>query len=170
MIKKRMLNILPANAMGNIFLTTSLITVFLGAATVAKAMSHEGSEPRIISMNGNDQMKFDITEIDVTAGEKIKIVLKNIGKIPKIGMAHNFVLLKSGVDAQQFSMAAIMARDNEYIPKDRENEIIVYSGLAGPDETVTVEFTAPETPGKYDYVCTFPGHYLAGMKGVLIVK
>ena len=54
--------------------------------------------------------------------------------------------------------------------EDREKEIIAYTGMAGPDETVTVEFTAPETPGKYDYICTFPGHYLAGMKGVLIIN
>ena len=52
---------------------------------------------------------------------------------------------------------------------DREKEIIAYTGMAGPDETVTVEFTVPEIPGKYEYICTFPGHYLAGMKGILII-
>ena len=153
-----------------LFLIVSLITALFGAATGCEASGDSASEPRIISITGNDQMKYDITEIEVTAGEKIKIVLKNIGKIPKAGMAHNFVLLKSGVDAQQFSMKAIMARENEYIPNDRINEIIAYSGMAGPDETVIVEFTAPEAPGKYDYLCTFPGHFLAGMKGVLIVN
>ena len=147
-----------------------LLAVLLGTVSVGEAAHHLDSEPRIISITGNDQMKFDITEIEVKAGEKIKIVLKNIGKIPKMGMAHNFVLLNSGVDAQNFSMAAIMARESEYIPKDREKDIIAYTGMAGPDETVTVEFTAPETSGKYDYVCTFPGHYLSGMKGVLIVN
>ncbi len=151
-------------------LIVSLIAVLLGTVTAGEAAHHLASEPRIISITGNDQMKFDITEIEVKAGEKIKIVLKNIGKIPKMGMAHNFVLLNSGVDAQNFSMAAIMARESEYIPKDREKDIIAYTGMAGPDETVTVEFTAPETSGKYDYVCTFPGHYLSGMKGVLIVN
>jgi len=151
-------------------LIVSLIALLLGTVTVGEAAHHFASEPRIISITGNDQMKFNITEIEVKAGEKIKIVLKNIGKIPKMGMAHNFVILHSGVDVHNFSMAAIMARESEYIPKDREKEIIAYTGMAGPDETVTVEFTAPETPGKYDYICTFPGHYLAGMKGVLIIN
>ena len=84
-------------------------------------------------------------------------------------MEHNFVLINSSVDAKNFSMAAIMARENEYIPIDREKEIIAYTGMAGPYETVTVEFTVPEIPGKYEYICTFPGHYLAGMKGILII-
>jgi plastocyanin len=42
--------------------------------------------------------------------------------------------------------------------------------MAGPGETVQVTFTAPSKPGKYPYLCTFSGHYQAGMKGVLIVK
>ena len=147
----------------------NLIVVLLGTVTILEGGHHLTSEARIISITGNDQMKFDITEIEVKAGEKIKIILKNIGKIPKMGMAHNFVLLNSSVDAKNFSMAAIMARENEYIPIDREKEIIAYTGMAGPDETVTVEFTVPEIPGKYEYICTFPGHYLAGMKGILII-
>jgi azurin len=179
MIRNRNRNkITPEKALKNVMfkgnwkwgLIVSLIVALLGTVTAGEATHHLDSEPRVIAITGNDQMKFDITEIEVKAGEKIKLILKNIGKIPKMGMAHNFVLLKSGVDAQNFSMAAIMARESEYIPKDREKEIIAYTGMAGPDETVTVEFTAPETPGKYDYVCTFPGHYLAGMKGVLIVN
>ena len=102
----------------------NLIVVLLGTVTILEGAHHLTSEARIISITGNDQMKFDITEIEVKAGEKIKIILKNVGKIPKMGMAHNFVLLNSSVDAKNFSMAAIMARENEYIPIDREKEII----------------------------------------------
>jgi len=28
----------------------------------------------------------------------------------------------------------------------------------------------PAAPGSYPYVCTFPGHFVAGMKGNLVVK
>ena len=44
------------------------------------------------------------------------------------------------------------------------------STLAGGGETVKVTFNAPKEPGEYLYLCTFPGHYLAGMKGLLVVK
>ena len=33
---------------------------------------------------------------------------------------------------------------------------------------VEQEFTAPEQPGRYPFLCTFPGHWRV-MKGVLIV-
>ena len=42
--------------------------------------------------------------------------------------------------------------------------------LAGNGETVEVTFDAPKTAGRYDFVCSFPGHYLAGMRGVLVVN
>jgi uncharacterized cupredoxin-like copper-binding protein len=33
-----------------------------------------------------------------------------------------------------------------------------------------VKFTAPQAPGEYPFICTFPGHYAIGMKGVLVVR
>jgi uncharacterized cupredoxin-like copper-binding protein len=42
--------------------------------------------------------------------------------------------------------------------------------LAGPGETVVVTFKVPAKAGSYPYMCTFPGHYAAGMKGDLVVK
>ena len=39
-----------------------------------------------------------------------------------------------------------------------------------PGESVEVTFTAPDTPGDRPYICTFPGHYVGGMKGTLIVE
>jgi len=47
--------------------------------------------------------------------------------------------------------------------------VIASTKMLGPGETATVTFTAP-APGVYDYICTFPGHALAGMRGTLTVK
>ena len=33
-----------------------------------------------------------------------------------------------------------------------------------------VTFIVPEVPGEYPFLCTFAGHYQAGMKGTLTVK
>ena len=63
-----------------------------------------------------------------------------------------------------------MAKSNDYIAPDYKDQIIAASGLAGGGETVTVTFTVPDEPGSYPYVCSFPGHYYAGMKGVLVVE
>ena len=51
-------------------------------------------------------MKYDVTEITAKPGEKLRVVLKAAGSMPKIAMAHNFVLLKSGVSPQDVSTAA----------------------------------------------------------------
>jgi uncharacterized cupredoxin-like copper-binding protein len=38
-----------------------------------------------------------------------------------------------------------------------------------PGKSGTYTFTAPSQPGEYQVVCGFPGHYLAGMVGKLVV-
>ena len=51
----------------------------------------------------------------------------------------------------------------------QKDRIVAATKLLGPNERDTVTFTAPTTPGRYDFFCTFPGHYQVGMRGVLIV-
>jgi uncharacterized cupredoxin-like copper-binding protein len=51
-----------------------------------------------------------------------------------------------------------------------KNQVLVSTTLAGGGETVSAEFVAPARPGKYTFICTFPGHFNAGMQGVLVVK
>ena len=42
--------------------------------------------------------------------------------------------------------------------------------MAGAGDTVQMTFTAPKAPGRYDFVCSFPGPFAGGMRGVLVVK
>ncbi|HTV03015.1 MAG TPA: plastocyanin/azurin family copper-binding protein, partial [Luteitalea sp.] len=114
-------------------------------------------------------MKFAPAIIRVKAGETVKVSLKAVGALPKMAMAHNFVLLKAGTDATAVATAAATARDTAYIPAKFKAQIIASSGLAGGGETVEVEFTAPAA-GKYQFICTFPGHFQAGMVGQLVVE
>jgi azurin len=48
-------------------------------------------------------------------------------------------------------------------------DVIAHTGLVGPGETVEVTFKAPAA-GTYTFLCSFPGHFAAGMKGTLVVK
>ena len=124
----------------------------------------------IIEITGNDQMKYNVSSFEVTAGQEVTIVLKNIGKLPKVAMAHNVVVVTIGTDVMQFAMAGIAAKDNDYISPGMQDKVIAKTSLAGPGETVKVTFTAPSEPGRYPYLCTFPGHLMAGMKGLMTVK
>ena len=125
---------------------------------------------RTIEIKGTDQMKFDVTEIDAVPGETIRIVFTTVSKLPKMAMAHNVVILKKDADVEAFANASAMARDNDYIAPDKEDQIIAATPLAGGGETVEVTFTVPEETGEYEYICSFPGHFLGGMKGTLNVE
>jgi azurin len=100
----------------------------------------------------------------------LRVSLRTVGSMPKLAMAHNFVLLKKGVDAQAVVSASAMARATDFFAPAQRANVLSVTRLAGAGETVEAEVAAPAAPGRYVFICTFPGHYQGGMKGVLIVK
>ncbi len=114
-------------------------------------------------------MKFDVVKIEAKAGTELTIQLDNVGKLPKNAMGHNLVVLAKAANAAQFANAAMTARDNEYIPKAMADKILAHTKLLGPGETDSITFTVPAEAGEYVYLCSFPAHFMAGMKGVLVV-
>ena len=119
-----------------------------------------------IILNSDDLMRFDKNMLLVQSGQKITLTLNHIGKMDKLIMGHNFVLLKKDVDVAAFAEKAVLAKNNEYIPEGEE--VIVYTKLLGGGESDTITFDAPEK-GYYTFLCTFPGHW-GLMKGKLVVK
>src|SRR5690554_6884206 len=122
----------------------------------------------VVTIDGNDQMKFNKSEIRVKTGQKVRLTLKHVGTMDIKVMGHNWVLLAEGADVAAIGQAAVEAADNDYIPGDMEDQIIVYTKMLGGGESDTIEFEAP-TPGTYTFMCTFPGHY-ALMQGKVIVE
>jgi azurin len=141
-----------------------------GAAKGKPAAAAAKGEPRTVELTGTEQMKFDKSSITARPGEKLRIVLKAVGTMPKTIMAHNFVLPKPGASPLEINNAAFNARATDFIPESMKDKILAYTPLAGAGETVEVTFTAPAKPGSYPYLCTFPGHFAMGMKGTLLVK
>lgn len=128
------------------------------------------ADSKKITITGNDTMQFDLKSFEVKAGEKVELTFKNVGKIPKIAMGHNLVVLKKGISAVAFGQKAMGAGANatNALPDSVKGDTIAATKLLGPDETETISFTAPEA-GDYEYVCTFPGHF-ALMRGTMKVK
>ena len=110
-------------------------------------------------------------EFSVPAGKKVELEFKNVGKLPKIAMGHNLVILKEGVSALSFSAKVLQAGGNatNALPESVMEEVLAHTKLLGPGESETITFTAPEKAGAYQFVCTFPGHY-AMMRGIMNVK
>ena len=54
-----------------------------------------------------------------------------------------------------------------YIPES--NKILHATPLVQPRRTAELIFIAPGEPGRYPFICTFPGHWRL-MRGVLVVN
>jgi azurin len=125
----------------------------------------------VLTLTANDTMKYSTTHLEAPAGATVRVTLTNTGTTPKAAMGHNFVLLKQGVNVEEFDAAATAAGPQaDYIPAAKASDIIAHTKLLGPKEKGEVTFTAPTTPGEYTYICTFPAHVQQGMRGVLVVK
>jgi azurin len=124
---------------------------------------------RTVEIAAGDDMKYTVTNIPAKAGETLHIKLVSKGTLPKIAMAHNVVVLKAAAKQDAFVNAAAQARATDFIPADMKDQVLGASTLAGPGETVDVTVKIPAA-GTYPYVCTFPGHFAAGMKGTIVAK
>jgi azurin len=144
----------------------------LGALALVAISTLEAGQaaPRTVPIDVGDNMKFSVTAISATPGEQLKVVLKDVGQMPKVAMGHNFVLLKKAANPKDFVDKSSAARDTEFIAASVKDQVIASTRLVGPGETAEVVFAAPKQPGAYTFLCSFPGHYAMGMKGTLTVK
>ncbi len=117
----------------------------------------------------NEEWYYLLTGINAEPGEELNVKLTTISQLPPSAMSHNWLLLTQDADVEAFNTASIKAKDNDYVASDMEEMVIENTGMLGGGESATVSFSAPEETGDYPYLCTFPGHYLAGMEGILSV-
>jgi plastocyanin len=113
-----------------------------------------------------NEWQFAPAEVTVAAGDDIALTFTNNAKNGK----HNWVLVRGGDDvaAQVNTRGADAGEASGYIPT--HPSIIAHTaGLIAGRASETMTFAAL-TPGAYTYLCTVPGHYDEGMRGVLTVK
>jgi azurin len=148
-----------------------LLVVLAAALFVARPLAQAPAAARVVEIEATEQMKFNVVALTAKPGETLKVRLKAVGTMPKMAMSHNFVLLQAGADAMAFANESAMAGPAaNYIAAAKKAQVIASTALAGGGETVEVTFKAPAKAGAYTYLCSFPGHFAAGMKGVLTVK
>jgi azurin len=148
----------------------ALVLALSWALTLSLGTGMSSAAGRAIAITAGDDMKFSVTAITAKPGEELTVTLKATGSMPRVAMAHNFVLLKPGVDATAFVNAGASASTTDFIAPANKAQVLASTKLVGNGETVEVTFKAPAKPGTYTYLCTFPGHFVSGMKGVLTVK
>ncbi|MDF1860531.1 MAG: plastocyanin/azurin family copper-binding protein [Verrucomicrobiales bacterium] len=127
----------------------------------------QGKPGRKIDIEMVSGLQFSPTEVKVKAGEKISIHLYNSDSIP-----HNWLLAKPRT-FQTVGMASSMmlsdplAAARHYAPET--DDVLHYSPMLYHRNRFALHLTAPEEPGRYPFMCTFPGHW-AVMKGEMVVE
>jgi azurin len=61
----------------------------------------------------------------------------------------------------------IIAVARRYIP--RTDDVLAFTDIAEPQSQSVIYFRAPQTTGRYPYLCTFPGHWMV-MNGEMVVE
>lgn len=148
-----------------------LIALLFTACGEKKTTPHSVEQEPVSSLTieGNDRMRFLPDRFTVRAGEEITLTLRNVGTMPKATMGHNLAILEMGVAPISFATAAVRHPDKAYVAPEYADRVIVASEVLGPGESEVLTFTAPAVPGDYPFVCSFPGHTQAGMKGIMTV-
>lgn len=139
----------------------------LGARNSTQAQFDAQTDLVHVQTDCTEQMTFTLTEIKAKAGQPIKLDLINSS-----ATAHNLVIVKPGSEQKVGMAANEMAKSMDgykkhFVPK--MSEVLFKTPLVQPNSSYALRFRAPEKPGKYPYICTFPGHWII-MRGMLIVE
>jgi len=115
----------------------------------------------------DQKMAYDKIMLTAQAGQMVEIVLNNKDQMP-----HNLVVIKAG-SLKAFGqiidsfLKTPDAAEFDYVPRSRY--VLGSTKMLNPGEIGSVIFKLPETPGRYPFICTFPGHWRL-MQGVIIVN
>lgn len=117
-----------------------------------------------ISIKPVPNLKFNLSEITVKAGSKVKLTFNNTDD-----MLHNVVITAPGAADEVGQAALNLGLDGEkmsFVPNS--SKVLFHTSLLQPNKSESIYFTAPEKSGEYPYVCTYPGHYIV-MRGIMKV-
>lgn len=122
---------------------------------------------RSVELQTGHGLSFAPNAVQVSAGEPLKVTLKNGDVVP-----HNWVLIDSGkLDAVGASADKLVstpdAARHSYVPSGAG--VIAHTNVVNPGSEFTIYFQAPAKRGRYSFICTFPGHWKA-MQGTLVVE
>jgi azurin/glucose/arabinose dehydrogenase len=135
------------------------------AAEWSKAHEADSSALKIQAVP--NLMQFAPKELRVKAGAPVRIIFEN----PDL-MQHNLVLVARGADEEVGMLADQMAvrpdaMSKQFIPESPK--VLYATPLVNPTGRAELKFNAPAEPGRYPFLCTFPGHWRV-MRGTLFVE
>ena len=129
----------------------------------------QAQDVKVVEIQVGDNMRFTPSVIDAHPGQRMRVILKPVGKIQ--ALAHSFVLLRKGTAPKDFvDRTSEATKETGVILPAMMDQVIAATPPVKPGDVGEVAFETPTQPGEYIFVCPFPGHFNLGMKGRLIVK
>ena len=113
-----------------------------------------------------EEMRYDVPYFAVEAGRPVQIVLVNHDVMP-----HNLVVGRPGT-LKQIAADGLATgpgggwKGLPYVPET--SDVLAATKMVNADAQDRITFDAPDVPGEYPYVCTFPQHWYR-MYGVMVV-
>ena len=138
---------------------------FLPKSNTEAVFAQNHNDTIRVTLNTVSGLQYDLVRFTVKPGAKVKVVLTN-----KDDMSHNLVFTKPGKRDSVVHAAMKLVEKGpsmDYIPDSPD--VLWSMPVLSPGEVKTLTFTAPEEPGVYPYVCTFPGHGFS-MYGAMYVN
>lgn len=145
-------------AMDAMALTRSIAKKLPAAAARSIEERLQNLDVRVIAIGTvPERMIYDKEKIVVQAGRPVEFRFTNSDN-----MEHNFVIVEPGALAEVGEAAERTGRDPDakarhYVPVS--DSILLSSQSLDKGKSQAISFEAPETPGVYPYVCTYPGHW-----------
>lgn len=140
-------------------------------ASATKAIPNPWQKPladaREIKIEAGKNLTFATRSIKVRTGEPLKFTFANPDVVP-----HNWVLINPGSLERVGALVNKIVADPEavarhYVPKGED--VLFYCDVVAPQEEFSIYFQAPLKPGRYPYLCSFPGHWMV-MNGQMTVE
>lgn len=120
-----------------------------------------------ISVNAAAGLQFEPRVLRVPPGARVSLAFRNGDP----GMPHNVAVVRADA-IDEFGEQSMQLASNpraiatHYVPDDPRE--LCFSPILQPGDSYTLYFEAPNEPGEYRLVCTYPGHWRV-MQGSLFV-
>jgi len=144
-----------------------LMDMALNAARVPNPWRKFIGNARPMEIQTGKNLTYATREFTVKAGEPLAFTLANPDVVP-----HNWVLVQPGALSEVGTLGNQLIANPEayarqYVPES--DKVVAHTDIVSPGEKQTIYFHAPIVPGRYPFLCTFPGHWMV-MNGVMVVE